>query len=296
MTGSITTFALLRLGTARLAGLPEPHLEAQLLLAHVLAVPRVHLLSHPEAARSQAECGRYLALLERRLAGEPVAYLVGHRDFWNLTLQVTPAVLVPRPETELLVERALALVQAAAHIADLGTGSGAIALALAAERPGWRVTATDASTEALAVARANALRLGLTVEFLHGAWFEPLAARRFEAILSNPPYVAADDPALVTLAAEPYRALTPGADALADLRHLIRGAPTHLEAGGWLALEHGADQAAAVRNELVARGFRHVRSHRDLGGHERVTEGQWPALAAPTGSGPATADTTLPKE
>ena len=277
MTGSITTSELLRQGAARLAGLPEPHREAQLLLAHVLAIPRSQLLSHPEVLHSRAESSRYLALLDRRLAGEPAAYLLGQRDFWSLTLQVTPAVLVPRPETELLVERVLALVDPApASIADLGTGSGAIALALAAERRAWRITASDTSAAALAVARANAARLALDVEFLQGSWFEPLGERRFAGIASNPPYVAAGDPALAALAAEPYAALTPGPDALEALRHLVRGAAAHLIAGGWLALEHGATQAAAVRAELVVRGFRHVRSHPDLAGHERVTEGQWP--------------------
>jgi len=276
MTESITTSALLRLGAARLAGLPQPHQEAQVLLAHVLAVPRSQLLSHPETPRSPAERGRYLALIDRRLAGEPAAYLLGRREFWSLTLEVTSAVLVPRPETELLVERVLALLDPApARVADLGTGSGAIALALAAERPAWQVSASDASGAALAVARANAARLGLAVEFLHGPWFDPLGARRFHAIASNPPYVAAGDPALAALAAEPYAALTPGPDALAALRHLVRGAPAHLAPGGWLALEHGATQAAAVRAELVARGFGHVRSHRDLAGHERVSEGRW---------------------
>ncbi|HTY50585.1 MAG TPA: peptide chain release factor N(5)-glutamine methyltransferase [Steroidobacteraceae bacterium] len=278
---TITTSELLRTAAGQLAALPEPHLEAQVLLAHVLAVPRAQLLAHPQGLRTPAECSRFLALVGRRLAGEPAAYLLGHRDFWTLRLEVTPAVLVPRPETELLVERVLALLApAAARIADLGTGSGAIALALAAERRGWQVTASDASRAALEVARANAARLGLEVEFLHGQWFGPLGERRFDAIASNPPYVAAGDAALATLAAEPYVALTPGPDALTALRHLIGGAPAHLMDGGWLALEHGATQAAAVRAELVARGFRHVRSHRDLAGHERVSEGQWPGAHA----------------
>jgi len=189
-------------------------------------------------------------------------------------------VLVPRPETELLVERALALGSAPqARVADLGTGSGAVALALASERPHWRMTATELSAQALAVARANAAQLALTgIDFRQGSWFEPLAGERFDLILSNPPYIGSDDPALAdpALAHEPRLALTPGADALACLRALVRGAPQHLEPGGWLLLEHGATQAAAVAGALVARGFAQVRSHRDLAGRERMTEGQWP--------------------
>jgi release factor glutamine methyltransferase len=187
-------------------------------------------------------------------------------------------VLVPRPETELLVERALTLcARPVAQVLDLGTGSGAIALALAVERPNWQLLAIDASPAALAVAQDNAQRLALTnVAFAHGSWFSGLHGRRFDLMVSNPPYVDARDPALLELAHEPRQALTPGVDAMADLRAIIQGAPEHLLPGGWLALEHGATQAAAVAGELVARGFGGVRSHRDLGGHERVTEGHWP--------------------
>jgi release factor glutamine methyltransferase len=186
-------------------------------------------------------------------------------------------VLVPRPETELLVERALALRGSPhGHAADLGTGSGAVALALASERPNWRVIATDWSAEALAVARANAAQLAISsIDFRQGSWFGPLAGERFDLIVSNPPYVAADDPALAdpALAYEPRLALTPGADALACLRAIAREAPQHLDRGGWLLLEHGTAQGAAVRHELVLAGFRYVRSQRDLAGHERITEG-----------------------
>jgi release factor glutamine methyltransferase len=202
---------------------------------------------------------------------------VGHKDFWSLRLEVSPDVLVPRPETELLVERALSLrPEGTGTAVDLGTGSGAIALALASERSGWTITATDASEAALAVARRNAAALHLEVEFLAGDWFAPLGTRRFHLLLSNPPYVAANDAVLGAppLSHEPLTALTPGLDALTSLRAIIRRAPEHLERDGWLALEHGANQAADVARELVARGFRHVRSHRDLAGEQRVTEGR----------------------
>ena len=282
----MTVEALLAVGRQRLRGADPTGaaaetagLEVELLLAHVLGIARARLKSHPEAPVAPSAAGRFLALLGRRAAGEPLAYLTGRREFWSLDLAVTPQVLIPRPETELLVERALALGSSgAARLADLGTGSGAIALALARERPGWHIVATDLSAAALAVARANAAALGLTaIEFLAGSWFEPLAAARFDLLISNPPYVAADDPALSSpaLAFEPALALTPpGGDALASLRVLARGAAAHLTPGGWLLLEHGATQGREVRAELVAAGFAHVRSHRDLAGHERMTEGQ----------------------
>jgi release factor glutamine methyltransferase len=252
------------------------HLDARILLAHVLAVPRARISSHPEAPVTPAQAETYRSLLRRRAAGEPLAYLTGRREFWSLELTISPEVLVPRPETELLVERALALGPAArARVADLGTGSGALALALASERPHWHVIATDLSAAGLAVARANAAALGLSqVEFRLGDWYTPLAGERFDLLLSNPPYVAADDPALLELRHEPRLALTPGTDAFAALRALVRGAAQHLAERGWLLLEHGATQAAELRAALVLAGFRHVRSHRDLAGHERMTEGQ----------------------
>jgi len=193
-----------------------------------------------------------------------------------LPLKVTAAVLVPRPETELLVERALALArQDRARAADLGTGSGAIALALASERPDWQVLATDVSEAALGIARANARALALErVQFRRGSWLAPLGADRFDLIVSNPPYVAADDPALAALQHEPRLALTPGNDALVALREIIHGAPARLLPGGWLLLEHGATQGAAVRRELALAGMRYIRSHPDLAGLERATEGQ----------------------
>ena len=280
MVAALTTGALLREGIARLRPQADSaFLDAELLLAHALRTHRARIKSHPETQHSAAERDAYLALLERRAQGEPVAYIVGYRDFWSLRLVVSPAVLVPRPETELLVERALFLApQPSRQVADIGTGSGAIALALACERPAWQVLATDLSADALALARRNATELGLLgVEFAQGDGLAPLAGRRFHLLISNPPYVADEDPVLRAppLLFEPRVALTPGSDAFALLRKLITGAPAYLERGGWLLLEHGATQAAAVAHELVARGFRHVRSHRDFAGHERMTEGRW---------------------
>ncbi len=257
-----------------------PGLDAELLLAHALGVGRARLRSHGEEIPAADAAASFLALIERRAAGEPVAYILGRKDFWTLELAVNAAVLVPRPETELLVERALVLHPGnEAGAADLGTGSGAIALALASARPRWRIVATDISAAALAVARANAVALGLErAEMIQGDWLACLPGRTFDLLLSNPPYVAAGDPALdqPELMREPRLALVAAAEGLAALRAIIRAAPAHLEPGGWLLLEHGATQAAAVAGELVARGFAQVRSHRDLAGRERMTEGQWP--------------------
>jgi release factor glutamine methyltransferase len=254
-------------------------LDAAVLLAHVLGRSRTWLFAHAEVPVA-ADCGaRFAALIERRAAGEPIAYLSGSKSFWTLELTVGPAVLVPRPETELLVERALALLPLEnVRAVDLGTGSGAIALALASERPLWRVTATDLSAQALALARANAFALGRELELLEGDWLKCLPGRSFELIVSNPPYVPAEDPALAGLGVryEPRLALEAGADGMEHLRRIARDAPRHLVPGGWLLLEHGEHQARGVRDELVARGFAQVRSHRDLAGHERMTEGEWP--------------------
>jgi len=292
MADNLTIDALLRRGAERLRAVPgrqssptartdpggdSPHLDVELILAHALSMSRTQLKTHPELVPAPDRIRHFLELMERRAAGEPVAYILGYRDFWTLRLAVTPAVLVPRPETELLVERALTLGGLRAEqVADLGTGSGAIALALASERPEWHVTATDISEDALAVARTNARALGLgRVDFLQGRWFEPLAARHFDLIASNPPYVSDTDAALQDLRYEPSSALTAGPDGMSSLREIIRTAPAHLRPGGRLLLEHGFAQAEAVSRELVVRGFAHVRSHRDLAGHERVTEAQW---------------------
>jgi release factor glutamine methyltransferase len=280
MTGQLTAGALLAQGVRRLSEASTATLDAQLLLACALNATRVQVLADLERIPSPAESRHYAALVERRATGEPLAYILGHKEFWSLSLKVGPEVLVPRPETELLVERALALRSAASgRVADLGTGSGAIVLALALERPQWQLVATDVSAAALATAQGNAAALNLLkIEFVLGNWLEPLQGRVFDLIVSNPPYVADSDPAMQdpALRHEPRLALTPGGDALLCLREIIRSAPDHLEQDGWLLLEHGADQAADVARELVGGGFRSVRSHRDLAGHPRMTEAQRP--------------------
>jgi release factor glutamine methyltransferase len=271
-----TIGALLEQGRRQLAPRgTAARLEAELLLAHLLDTARSTLIAHPERIVSAAGTAAYSGLLARAAAGEPLAYLTGVREFWSLPLAVTPAVLIPRPETELAVERCLALLPASACVCDLGTGSGAIALALGGERPSWRITATDRSAPALQVAQANARRLGRSIEFLQGDWFTPLRGRRFDLLVSNPPYVAAADAAMGALAYEPPEALTPGPGGLEALDTIIMQAPDHLATGGWLVLEHGADQGAPVARALVAAGFARVRCHPDLAGHGRVTEARW---------------------
>jgi release factor glutamine methyltransferase len=254
--------------------------DAELLLAWCWRRSRAQLLaSAGENVPAEVAANFEHARLQRA-AGVPVAYLLGRREFWSLEFVVSPAVLVPRPETELLVQRLLQLVTApAAQVADLGTGSGAIAIALATERPDWHVTGTDASPEALAVARENGTRLaGGRVEWALGNWYAAVEGRQFDALGSNPPYIAALDPVLESdgLRHEPRSALTPGGDGTSAFHTLINEAPRHLRPGGWLALEHGNTQGETLRSLLVARGFTHVTSHRDLAGHERVTEGKAP--------------------
>lgn len=260
--------------------------EAEALVLSRLGLPRSALYADPDRVLSSTERAHVEEWLARRCRGEPLAYLIGEREFWSLNFEVSPAVLVPRPETELLVERALRIGDALERVGnalprvlDLGTGSGAIAIALAHERPGWRVTAIEKSSEALIVAWRNASRHAVSnLELLQGDWFGPVVDRHFDIVVSNPPYVSADDPLLGgdSLRHEPLEALTPGPDALRDLHHLIDGAPRYLEHGGRLLLEHGTRQGEALRSKLVARGFAHVVSHPDLSGQARVTEGQWP--------------------
>ena len=267
------------LSQAQQAGLPR--VDAQMLLLHVLGRAghdRAWLLAHDDAALSPAQAEAFTSLTARRLAGEPVAYLTGRKAFYGLELAIDARVLDPRDDTETLVDWALELLPPGrpARVLDLGTGSGAIALALAAERPQAEVWAVDASANALAVAHANAVRLGLAVTFRHGDWLTPLAGERFELIVSNPPYIAEGDAHLPALAHEPLQALVSGADGLDDIRRIITAAPAHLTPGGWLLLEHGWNQATAVRDLLAAGGFTQVQSRRDLGGVERCSGGQWP--------------------
>lgn len=265
---------------ARARELGVARLDAQLWIAHRLGRSRTWVLAHDDALLPPGEAGAVTAGLDRLAAGEPLAYLRGEREFHGLSLEVDPAVLVPRPDTEVLVDWALQLLAARPtglqppRVADLGTGSGAIALAVRAAWPQADVLATDLSAEALGVARRNAARLGLAVEFRHGSWWQPLADERFDLLLSNPPYIAEGDPHLRALAHEPQTALTPGGDGLSALRLLARGAPRHLVAGGWLLLEHGHDQAGPVAEALRAAGFDDVQTRTDLAGLPRCTGGR----------------------
>ena len=264
---------------AQARALGVDRLDAQLLLARALARPRSWLVAHDDAVLSTPQWVALQAELLRRAIGEPLAYIVGEQEFHGLRLQVNPDVLVPRSDTEVLVDWALELLDAAVpgpaqrKVVDLGTGSGAIALAVKHGCPGAVVTATDASTAALQVAQANALRLGLVIETLAGSWWEPLAGRRFDLILSNPPYIAGGDAHLAALRHEPTLALTPGGDGLDAMRTLTRGAAAHLEPGGWLLLEHGFDQHEAVQAMLRKQGFGAVHTRIDLGGQPRCTGG-----------------------
>jgi release factor glutamine methyltransferase len=253
-----------------------PLLEARALLAHRLQVTRERLVAHPAMIVAEADVEAFVALAHRRASGEPLAYLLGEKEFYGRTFTVTPDVLVPRPETELLVELALERMRTMERprVLDLGTGSGCIALTLALECPAARVTATDSSADALVVARRNAERLGAAVAFHAGDWYDALPRdATFDLIVSNPPYVAPDDPHLDTLRFEPLRALTDRRDGLACLEAIVDGAGVHLEAEGWLLLEHGYDQAAAVR-ELFHRAGMAAHSRADGAGHWRVTLGR----------------------
>jgi release factor glutamine methyltransferase len=249
--------------------------DAQILLLHAMARPlhdRAWLLAHDTDLLITAQQHSWDQALQRRLQGEPVAYITGRKDFFGLTLNVDARVLDPRPDTEILVEWALELLPAGqpSRVLDLGTGSGAVALALQHQRPAAQVTAVDASADALAVASANAQRLNLAVNCVLSHWMDAVPGQ-FELIVSNPPYVAEGDPHLAALTHEPLQALTSGADGLDDIRQIIAQAPSRLAPGGWLLLEHGWDQAAPVQALLHEAGFVHVQSRRDLGGIERCT-------------------------
>lgn len=264
---------------ARACGIER--LDAQLLLTHVTGQSRTWLLAHDRDPLQPEQAARFVDLVTRRAAGEPAAYLLGDKEFFGLTLQVTPATLIPRPDTETLVDWALEHIPEQPRadsspfaVLDLGTGSGAIALALAHRRPHAAVTAVDASADALAVAAANARALGLPLRCLHGSWLTPVTGERFDLIVSNPPYIAEGDPHLTALTHEPITALTAGPDGLDDIRHIVAHAAAHLRPGGWLLLEHGYDQAEAVTALLRAAGFTDVATRIDLGGQPRCTGGR----------------------
>ena len=259
------------------AGLGLDRLDAQLLLLHVLGraqTDRAWLLAHDTDPLAPEQGAAFTLLCGRRAGGEPLAYIVGRKEFYGLALMVDPRVLVPRPDTETLVEWALELTGSGSTVVDLGTGSGAIALAIKKHRPDAIVEAVDMSAPALAVAAANAQALGLDVRFRQGSWLDATETR-YDLIVSNPPYVAEADPHLDALQHEPLAALAAGPDGLRDIRTIVSQAPAHLRRGGWLLLEHGHDQAAAVRGLLAEAGFQRVASRRDLAGIERCSGGQW---------------------
>ncbi|WP_313330578.1 peptide chain release factor N(5)-glutamine methyltransferase [Comamonas sp.] len=271
---------------AQAAALGIARIDAQMLLLHLCGQPtdaRAWLITHDGDSLSSAQTAQWQQWLQRRADGEPVAYLTGHKGFYGLDLAVDARVLDPRPDTETLVDWALELLPDAApgqptlRLADLGTGSGAIALALQHARPAAEVWAVDASSDALAVAQANAERLQLPLRLAHSHWLSALQGP-FDAIVTNPPYIRDDDPHMPALRHEPRQALTSGADGLDDIRHIIDAAPRYLRDGGWLLIEHGWDQADGVRALLAQRGFAQVQSRNDLAGIERASGGQWASM------------------
>jgi release factor glutamine methyltransferase len=257
----------------------NPQLEAELLLARAMRVSRSHLYAYPEQILSTQQLNLLQQMLKRRLQGEPIAYILEEKEFWSLNLRVTPDTLIPRPETELLVELVLHTLpkEISQNVVDLGTGSGAIALALAKERSKWHITATDQSPAALNIAQQNAERLSLgNIEFCQGTWCEALAKHYYHAIVSNPPYIRQEDPHLSQgdLRFEPQSALVSGRDGLDAISAIITQSIHYLLPSGYLFLEHGFDQAVAVRQLLQQAGFLRVKSYRDLAGQERVTVGK----------------------
>jgi release factor glutamine methyltransferase len=274
-------------GIARLGRVTdEPRHEAEILLAAALCRSRAYLMAHPDERILDCDAtDRFESHVTRRAHGEPIAYILGEKEFWSLPLEVTPEVLIPRPETELAVEIALAHLptDAPGRVLDLAAGSGAIALAIASERPRLHVVGTDVSPGAVMVARGNAARLRRgNVEFLQGHWYAPVQTEHFTLIVSNPPYIAEGDPRVErgVRRFEPHEALFAGPEGLEALREVVAGAGSHLLPGGWLVTEHGDLQGAAVRDLFATAGFGSVVTHRDLAGRERCTEGRWPVPGA----------------
>ncbi|TWH71406.1 [protein release factor]-glutamine N5-methyltransferase [Azomonas agilis] len=267
------------LNSVRLPDSPSARVDGEWLLADLLGKPASYLRTWPEKEVPAEVAALFAERICRRQAGEPVAYIIGRQGFWSLELEVAPCTLIPRPDTELLVETALSLLPTAPLKAlDLGTGTGAIALALATERPAWQLMGVDCMEGAVALAERNRHNLKRdNARFIHSHWFSALSGQRFACILSNPPYIEADDPHLAQgdVRFEPVSALVSGTDGLDDLRQIITQSPDYLEPQGWLLLEHGHNQAAAVRQLLLERGFKAVESRRDLGGHERISLGQY---------------------
>lgn len=256
---------------------PTPRLDAEILICHVSGLNRSQLITQAYHVPDDHSREQFLLLIQRRLQGEPIAYITGHKEFWSLDLKVTPDTLIPRPETERLVEQALTHIplDRQFRVADLGTGSGAIALTLASERPHCQIVATDISENAITVARQNAHQLGLSnIEFLQGDWFKPLADTRFDLIVSNPPYVHQTDPHLDEgdVRFEPKAALVSGVEGLDAISAIVAQAPTFLAEGGWLVLEHGYDQAEAVKDLFQSAGFSHCAMYRDLNDQPRISE------------------------
>lgn len=275
-----TLASALALAVTTLVNSPTPRLDAEVLLAHTLGVTRSYLLAWPEQVLTTAQREAFNQFINERQRGVPIAYLLKCREFWSLTLEVSADTLIPRPETELLVEIILARFEAQAplEVADLGTGSGAIALALASERPNWRLIGTDCNLSALKIAQNNQRRLGLAnISFALGHWCKALPDQRFDLLVSNPPYIAADDEHLACgdLRFEPVQALVGGEDGLAALQVIMGEAPAYLKPGGWLFLEHGYDQGKRLRDGLRARGYGQVCTFQDYAGVDRVTIAQY---------------------
>lgn len=274
---SLTCEQALAEASARIDG-ETPRLDAELLLAEVTGSNRSRFRAFPEEAVTSQQRDQFCHLVDRRCAGEPVAHILGHQDFWSLTLEVTPDTLIPRPDTETLVETALSLsLPEKARVIDLGTGTGAIGLALLSERPGWEVQATDLVPEAVALARRNAERCSLPLTVTQSHWFEGLEHQHFNLIVSNPPYIEEDDHHLTSgdVRYEPDSALVSGPDGLDAIRHLVQESQYWLTPGGWLLLEHGYNQGESVRLLFRAAGYSNVETRKDYGGNERLTLGRW---------------------